>query len=379
MNQKKELKILFLSQEDMIKAGVLNMERCMKVVEEGFELLSKGDCLAGGPDEHDHGIRIWFPYKPRGKNMPTLGPDRRFMAMIGYLGGRFNICGTKWYGSNVKNREERGWPRSILLVTINDPVSGAPLAIMDGTIISAMRTGAVSGIAAKYLAKEDSKVLGIIGAGIISRNCFMSLALNLKKLEEVKIFDIKENNSKDFCEFAKNKACIKKVYHVDNLEEAVRDSDVISVAASGKNLPLIKDNWLKDGSCLILTGGIQPEEELYLNSNIVIDDWKMQCRWTMENEERKKVEPLDNTVEDLPGIYLKKLVNEGKLNEDEIIDICDIIKSGKSGRTNNSQKYLFISGGLPMEDLSWSYEIYKNAFDSGIGKELLLWEKPYLF
>ena len=281
MSQKKELKILFLSQEDMIKAGVLNMERCMKVVEEGFELLYKGDCLAGGPDEHNHGIKIWFPYKPRGKNMPTLGPDRRFMAMVGYLGGRFNICGTKWYGSNVKNREERGLPRSILLVTINDPVSGAPLAIMDGTIISAMRTGAVPGIAAKYLAKEDSKVLGIIGAGIINRTCFMSLDLSLKKLEEVKIFDIKENNSKDFCEFVKNKACIKKVYHVDNLEEVVRNSDVISVATSGKKLPLIKDNWLKDGSCLILSGGIQPEEELYLNSNIVIDDWKMHCRWAI--------------------------------------------------------------------------------------------------
>jgi len=374
---KGKVNFLYLSQEDMIKAGVLNMNRCVSVIEEGFELLSNGDYLAGGPSEHGHGVKIWFPTKARGENMPIKNPDRRFMAMVGYLGGRFNICGTKWYGSNIKNREERGLPRSILLVIINDPISGAPLAIMDGTLISSMRTGAVPGVVAKYLAKKDSKVLGIVGAGIISRTCFMSLVVALKNLEEVKVFDIDKSKSEDFCRFIKSKKKKKKVYKVDNLEACIKGSDVISIAAAGKNMPLVKDEWLKEGSCLILIGGIQPNEELYLNSNIVIDDWKMHCRWAIENDERKKVEPLDNSAENLPVIYLNKLIKEGKLKENEIIDLGDIITEKKVGRKNNFQKYLFISGGLPMEDLSWGYEIYKNALKMGIGKKLSLWRKPY--
>jgi len=109
----------------------------------------------------------------------------------------------------------------------------------------------------------------------------------------------------------------------------------------------------------------------------VADDWKMQCRWAIENDERKKVEPLDDTYEELAAIYLNRLIDEGKLKENEIVDIGDIITGKKVGRKNNSQKYLFISGGLPMEDLSWGYEIYKNALKSGIGKELVLWKQPY--
>ncbi len=377
MNKKNEVKFLYLSQEDMIEAGVLNMEKCVNTIEEGFELLSKGDCLSGGPGEHDHGLRIWFPAKARGKNMPILGPDRRFMAMVGYLGGRFNVCGAKWYGSNIKNREERGLPRSILLTILNDPVSGAPLAIMDGTLISSMRTGAVPGVAAKYLAKKDSNTLGIVGAGIISRTCFMSIASVLPNLKEVKVFDINESQSEKFCEFIKSKTNIKKAYSVDNLEESINNSDVISIAAAGKKLPLVKDEWFKKGSCLILTGGIQHIENLYLNSNIVVDDWKMQIRWAIENDERKGIEPLDDTFEELAAIYLKRLIDEGKLKENEIVDIGDIITGKKVGRKDDFQKYLFISGGLPMEDLSWGYEIYKNAVKNGIGKELELWKEPY--
>ncbi len=379
--EEQKIKFLFLSQEDMVKAGVLNMNECVKAVEEGFVLLSDGDCLAGGPEEHDHGCRIWFPSKPRGENMPTLGPDRRFMAMVGYLGGRFNICGTKWYGSNIENRKKRNLPRSILLIILNDPVTGAPLAIMDGTLISAMRTGAVPGIAAKYLASDNSKNLGIVGGGVISRTCLMSLSLVLKNLNTIKVYDINRESGQNFCNFAKKNTNVKNVYLVDDLEELAKDSDVINVAAAGEKMPLIKNEWLREDSCLILVGGIEHQEDIYLNSNIIIDDWKMHLKWIKENEERKKIEPKDNSVDELPAIYLDRLIKEGKLDTNDIINIGDIITGKKEKNRNsiysNSNKYLFISGGLPMEDLSWSYEIYNKALKKRIGQELTLWEKPY--
>ena len=144
----------------MIKAGVLNVKDCVRVIDETFQLVGEGDYLMGGPRENEHGMMIWFPDSPRTKRMPVTGPDRRFMSLIAYLGGRFHVCGNKWYGSNIENRK-RNLPRSIHTVTLNDPDTSEPLAIMSGNLISAMRTGAVPGVAAKYLAHKDAKVVSV--------------------------------------------------------------------------------------------------------------------------------------------------------------------------------------------------------------------------
>ena len=87
------LEFLYLSEPDMIKAGVLDMAKCVRVTDEVFHLLGTGDYLMGGPRENEHGTMIWFPAEQRFPNMPTAGPDRRFMAMVAYVGGRFNVCG----------------------------------------------------------------------------------------------------------------------------------------------------------------------------------------------------------------------------------------------------------------------------------------------
>jgi ornithine cyclodeaminase len=113
------------------------------------------------------------------------------------------MAGVKWYDSNTANSERHGWPRSIHLVIINNPEYGYPLAIMDVTLISAMRTGAVPAIGAKYLARGDSEIISLIGAGVINRaviSCLNERALGL---------DIKA---------------------VDSLKEAVDGCDVIDVA-----------------------------------------------------------------------------------------------------------------------------------------------------
>ena len=89
------------------------MERCIEVMDEVFELLGQGDYLMGTPNHNAHGIKIYFPKEPKFPDMPKKGPDRRFMALVAYLGGRFHVCGEKWYGSNIANRD-RGLPRSIL-------------------------------------------------------------------------------------------------------------------------------------------------------------------------------------------------------------------------------------------------------------------------
>ena len=167
----KRSEFLYLSEPDLIKAGVLDSKRCVDVLDEMFRLMGEGDYIMGGPKNNEHGIKVNFPDDPQFPNMPKNGPDRRFMAMVGYLGGRFNVAGEKWYGSNLIN-PSRGLPRSVLMVMLNDVDTAEPIALMSGNLISAVRTGSVPGVGVRYLARKDSKICTVVGAGPINRGCF---------------------------------------------------------------------------------------------------------------------------------------------------------------------------------------------------------------
>lgn len=136
---------LFLSEDDLVKAGVLNASECIDTCEEVFGILSDGDYLMGGLNHNEHGLSIVFPKETRFPGMPVAGPERRFIAMPAYLGGDFHVCGEKWYGSNVENPGHRGLPRSVLMITLNDPESCEPISYMSGNLISSMRTGCIPG------------------------------------------------------------------------------------------------------------------------------------------------------------------------------------------------------------------------------------------
>ena len=100
---------LYLSEPDLIEAGVLDAAKCIEVCEEVFRILHEGDYLMGGPNHNEHGLVLVFPKETKFEHMPVAGPERRFISMPAYLGGRFAVCGEKWYGSNVKNPKERGF------------------------------------------------------------------------------------------------------------------------------------------------------------------------------------------------------------------------------------------------------------------------------
>ena len=91
----KKTTFVYLDEEDMIKAGALDYARCIDVEEEIFRLLSKGDYRMGIDKANSHGISMKFPKESPFPNMPLDGPDRRFMAMPAYVGGRFNVAGQK--------------------------------------------------------------------------------------------------------------------------------------------------------------------------------------------------------------------------------------------------------------------------------------------
>src|SRR5699024_4979790 len=180
----------------------------------------------------------------------------------------------KWYGSNPKNREKE-LPRSILTVTLNDVETGQPLAFMSGNLISAMRTGAVPGVASKYLCSDQTDTLSIVGAGVISWSSVLGIIQGQPKIRNVKIFDISDERATDFKERLEKEHKHLNVITVNSMDECIKGSDIIALAASGKKPPEIKENLLKSGVLIILTAGTDISDELILNSKIITDNWQM--------------------------------------------------------------------------------------------------------
>lgn len=367
------VEFLYLSEPDMIEAGVLDMKACMNVMEEVFQLMGQNDCLMGGPSENSHGIKLWFPKEKRGENMPIAGSDRRFMAMVSYVGGSYNVCGEKWYGSNIANKE-KGLPRSILTITLNDPDTGAPIAYCSGNLVSAMRTGAVPGVAVKYLKTKSAHTVGIVGAGVMNKATLEAILESLEYKASVKIYNRTKEKSELMCEEFRQRFGIE-INAVDTLKEALEESDIVSIAvASGSNIK-IEDQWIKDGALIKLTGAAEFSREFYKRSKIVVDNWKMHKDWL--DEALRQPEGIDLISKSLPSGGLLKAVHEEDINESDILNLGDIVNGNICGRIDDNEKILFITGGIPAEDIAWAYRVYENAKRKGIGQKLLLWDRPF--
>lgn len=364
---------LYLDQEDVVKAGVTDMHHCIDTMCDMFGIMGQGDYLMGGNTFNSHGMEIIPPVSSPFPNMPVAGPDRRFMAMPAYLGGHFNMAGIKWYGSNRANIE-KGLPRSILMVTLNDPDTGAPVCFMSGNLISSMRTGAIPGVGARYLANEDSEVATVIGCGVIGRACFAAIKDGRPGLKKVKIYDLFEASAKGMVEYVNRTFPDMETEICDSIESAVKDSDIVNVATSGANVPFIDDAWLKDGVLLTLPAEIQFPEKFLLSARKVLDNKKMHQTW--EHELGGLPGGLHVNI-GLISSYIIEAVNNGKMSWDDVDNIGEIIAGKISGRKSHEEKIIFGMGGMPTEDVAWGTVVYRKALEMGLGQKLHLWDAPY--
>lgn len=369
-----ELELLYLKEEDVIKAGALDMKACCQVIEEMFTLIGKGDYLLGGPNRNDHGLMLWFNEEEKFDNIPNAGPDRRFMSLISYLGGTFDVVGNKWYGSNIENLN-KGLPRSIHTFTLNDKDTGAPLSIMAGNLISSTRTGAVPGVVSKHLAKKDAKVIGAIGGGVINQSCINAINTTVDTIEKVILFDIDLEKGKKIADKIQEQIN-KPVEVVDNMDECISRSDIITVATSGKVKPSINENSIKPGSLIILTGSADLGEETYKKHRIVSDLWSMHEKWLKDGLDHP--DGIKSILSWTMSAQLLNMMNNGDFDSSQVDDIGDIINGNKRGRTSEDEVIICITGGLPTEDVAWGHHVYKNALKNNIGTKIPLWDQSHL-
>lgn len=369
------IKFLYLSEPDMIKAGVKNMDQCVEAMEDLLVTLNKGDYVMAGVNHNSHGAQVIFPDDPQFEGMPKNADDRRFMAMPAYLGGKYQMAGMKWYGSNCENKAS-GLPRSILMMMLNDKDTGAPLALMSANLVSCYRTGAIPGVGAKYLAGKDSETVTIIGPGVMGRTCLLAFLSVCPKITTVKVKGRGQRSLHAFEEFVM-KECpqIQQVIVCDSMEEAVKDSDIICVTSTAPvkeiDFPYIAEDWVKKGALICLPSAARFDDDFLINRcKKVVDNYKLYEAWAEEFPY-----PSYEMVQ-IIGSKFTDYLHEGRIQREDIVDIADIINKKHPGRESDDEIIVYSVGGMPVEDIAWGGTVYRNALKEGIGVELPLWDQP---
>ncbi|MEI2264323.1 tyramine oxidase subunit B [Erwinia sp. CGal63] len=378
MTENTRIDFLYLSEPDMIRAGVTDMAACVDTMEEMFGLLWHGDYRMAGANNDSHGAMVTFPENSPFPAMPKPTADRRLMAMPAYLGGSFRTAGVKWYGSNIANRE-KGLPRSILMFTLNDADSGAPLAHMSANLLSAYRTGAVPGVGARHLARKDSRVVGLLGPGVMGKT---ALAAFMAVCPQIDTLQVKGRGQRSLDQFLtwvqETLPQITRIRVVESLEEVVRGADIVTYCSSGEvgdpqAYPLVKREWVKPGAFLAMPAACSLDAGMERNDvRKVLDNTGLYQAWF---EEVPK--PAHRTIPVI-GVRFMDMVAEGKLAASQLEDIGKIVAGEAPGRQHDDEIIIMSVGGMPVEDVAWGTVIYRNALKQGIGLNLNLWEAPAL-
>jgi N-[(2S)-2-amino-2-carboxyethyl]-L-glutamate dehydrogenase len=356
----KKVDFLYLQQEDCIKAGGFDMKGTMQAVERSFFLHGKGDFIQpgkpvirwGGPETEEVTGRIM--------SMPSFLGGEQYTDELKSRGmlGPVNTSGIKWIPSRPHNPVKHGLPRANALIIIVDPETLMPACIMDGTLVSAMRTGAASGIAAKYLARPGSEIAGLIGASVQGRTQLMAFKEGVPGLKVCKVFDIDTEKTRVFAKEMSEQLNME-VIPVSSAEEAFRGSDVISTATMAKE-SYVDGTWYKEGvlHCEISFWDTPPQA-LHPMDFIVVDDW-----YQVKHH----------------GVDVSwRAVRDGILPEEKIRgNLGEILVGTKQGRANDKERIFFNPIGLGIHDLSEAFRVYKNAKAMNIGKVLPLWNDPVL-
>jgi 2,3-diaminopropionate biosynthesis protein SbnB len=332
---------IYLSQEDVLATGI-GMDRVLDIIEAVLALHDAGEVNLPSKVILDLGER------ERG----------RINAMPAYLGGDFEICGMKWIAGFPKNPVNHGIPRAHALTILNDAETGVPLAVMDGTYISAMRTGAVTGVGARYLANLDSEIIGIIGCGVQAKTQIMAIQAAVPAVKVVRAYDMRREAAQQFVKWTAETLGLQSEA-VESARQAVEGADIV-VTVTVADEPIVKDSWLKKGSLFTHVGSFQEEEELVVFNadKVVVDIWE---------EVLHRGTPL-----------LARLFHAGRIDAERIhANIGEIIRGRKPGREHRKERIFFSPLGLGSEDIGVASLVYRQAREKGLGVRLKLWNKPY--
>ena len=329
----KKIEILYLSQEDVLSIRI-TMNEIIRIVEETLQ---------------DHALRKF-------ENPPKSGvhPQNSFIhAMPGYLPHK-KIAGLKWV-SSFSGNHAFDIPSVMGLLILNDDRTGQPLAVMDCCWITAIRTGAVSAVASKFLARKDSSKVGIVGAGTQGRYNLLALVNVLEEIETVTVYDIDTKKMNSFA-FTLSAKFPFKFELGANSKEVIENADIIVTATWRLKKPIFKEKWISPGALVLPVHHRGWENRtLHRVDKFITDDWR----------QLKKAHEHDGGFDGpLPKGYT---------------ELGEILIGKKPGRENEQERIIDFNYGLAIEDVAIAKEIFRIAQGKGIGTILPLieGELPY--
>lgn len=271
--------------------------------------------------------------------------------MPGYLAD-LNIQGIKLITAYLGNKE-KGLPSAMAMINLYDTETGRPLAIMDGSLITLLRTGAATGVAAKYLARHGSQTLGIFGAGAVSGYHIQCVLETMPTIREIKIYDINEEAAEALAQKITQERGIK-AYQTKSHEETAAEADIIvTCTRMAKPTPLVKKAWVKPGCFIAATGQCyELDYELPKVSKIIVDNVN-QCKHVHS------------------GWGFSVLFDDAVITWDDIHgDIGEVINHKKAGREREDEIIVMWARGMGTQDVATGYHIYLKALEKGIGQNL---------
>jgi alanine dehydrogenase len=329
-----EIHITYLNGPDIERLAITDQE-ILDAIESSLGAQGRGSCVI----------------EPRMHLAPKAGVDGHFNVLRGAIGAPIELAGVKVVGDFVDNYKQ-DLPSEVGVLTLFDPRTGVPVAILDATAITDMRTGAVTAIGAKYLARKGSKVLAHIGArGTAYWN--VRLLDQLFHFDEIRVHSARPESREAFGERL-SRDLGKPVRVCDNWHDTVAGADIV-VEASRLRAPepLLKTEWIKPGA-FVVPYGTMSAVELSLTdimSKLVVDDWG-QCKGGQFGSLRAHVEA-------------------GKLSERTLhAEMGQIVAGLRPGRERDDENILFWHRGLSLSDIALGYAMLGKARRLGIGQGL---------
>jgi 2,3-diaminopropionate biosynthesis protein SbnB len=334
--------LLYLNQRDVIQLGGGDMRLAIRDIERVFLLKEENDVRL------PHKVSMGF-----GETVEDEKTKGRINAMPGYLGGEYNMAGIKWIGSNPGNIS-KGLPRASAITILNDPDTKFPIAVMDGTIISCVRTGAASGVIVKYLAKKNSRNMLVVGAGLQSQAQIEAVSITCPTIENIYVYDIVKERAQN-CASKMQKKLRCNVMPVDNAKNCAQNVDII-ITATGAARPFLDADWIERGSLYINVGGYECTYDTVSKADkIFVDDW--------EGIKHRKASAIS------------RMAAEGLISDDSITaSIGEVIKGEKKGRESDTEIIYTNCVGMGIEDIAIATRVYRRALQSNSGKWLEYWK-----
>jgi alanine dehydrogenase len=305
--------MLFLSDSDVAK--LLTMGEAVDAVEGAFR-----EYAGGGVVMPPRSTIMVSRYNGSISFMPSYLPG---------LGSQ----ATKIISIYPGNRE-RGLPTTAAWLVVNDPVTGLVKAFMDATYLTAMRTGAITGVAAKYLAPEDSSTVAVFGAGVQGRTQTWA-ACTVRDIDRVYVYDLYPEARRRFAEEMTSKLGVDVVPAASG-EEACRDADIVLTATTSRE-PVISRKWLKDKVHVSAIGAFYP-------------DWRELDTATVA-ESKLVIDDREGIMQEAGDILIP--IQEGAITEDHIYaELKELVSGEKRGRTPEDGVTVFKSVGIAIQDCS---------------------------